>query len=86
MFNHKRAKGLRDAVLFGRVISVGLVAAGYVFLGVWLSAWLSANGYPSWMAVAVLPGAALFGLWQGWLFLTRQTKRAKNNENKGAGS
>ena len=97
MFQHKDSRGLRDAVLFGRVLSVGLVVAGYAFLGVWLSGWLSANGYPAWAVVAVLPGAALFGLWQGWLFLTRQTGVSSSSSNsprrqdahqqdKGAGS
>lgn len=74
--------GLKDVALFGRVLSAGLVVAGYAFLGAWLSGWLEANGYPSWLSFAALPLAALFGLWQGWLFLTRPTKREQEGKGR----
>ena len=32
---------LRDFFMFGKVLSAGLVVAGYAFFGVWLSNWLS---------------------------------------------
>ena len=70
-----KGKGLRDVALFGRVLSTGLVVAGYAFLGVWLSRWLDAEGSPSWLSVAAVPAALLFGLWQGWLFLTKIARR-----------
>ena len=66
-----KGNGLKDVALFGRVLSVGLVVAGYAWLGAWGSGWLEANGYPSWLSFAALPAAVVFGLWQGWLFLTR---------------
>ena len=67
--------GLKDVALFGRVLSTGLLVAGYAFLGAWLSGWLEANEYPSWLSFAVLPLSAAFGLWQGWLFLVRPAKK-----------
>lgn len=81
---------LKDAALFGRVVSAGLVVAGYAFVGVYLAQWLEGRGCPDW-AVSLTPvGAALFGLWQGWLFLTRLTVREKarkdpNNMDGGQG-
>ena len=68
---------LKDAALFGRVVSAGLAVAGYAFAGVYLAQWLEGRGCPDW-AVSLTPvGAALFGLWQGWLFLTRLTGRER---------
>lgn len=82
--NLKAAKGggLRDALLFGKVLSAGLVAAGYAFLGAWGSGWLRANGYPGWLSFTVLPAAVLFGLWQAWLFLTRKGPGRPPRENE----
>lgn len=68
-------KGLRDVLMFGRVLSAGLVVAGYVFLGVWLSDWLAKNGWPLIVAMMAVPVVAVFGMWQGWLFLTKWRKK-----------
>lgn len=76
---------LKDVALFGRVVSAGLVVAGYVFMGVYLAQWLEGRGYPDW-AVSLTPvGTALFGLWQGWLFLTRLTRREKAQKDQKSG-
>lgn len=79
----KMQNGLKDVAMFGRVLSAGLVVAGYAFLGAWLSGWLEANEYPSWLSFAALPLVAVFGLWQGWLFLTRTTKREQEEKAHG---
>ena len=65
----------KDIVLFGRVISAGLVVAGYTFAGGYIARWLETKGYSSAWTWLVLPGTALFGLWQGWLFLSGIAKR-----------
>ena len=81
-------EGLKDAALFGRVVSAGLVVAGYVFAGVylarWLERWVEAREYPDWPASLVPAAAALFGLWQGWLFLTRLAGRERKDGEKKA--
>ncbi|MBR1671817.1 MAG: hypothetical protein IJ702_02715 [Fretibacterium sp.] len=76
----KMRSGLKDFAAFGRVLSTALAVAGYVFLGVWLSNWLQTNGYPIWLSLAALLLTAAFGLWQGWLFLTRPTGREKDKQ------
>ena len=58
-----KPENLREVIMFGRVLSAGLVVAGYVFLGVWLMNWLIA-----------VPVVSAFGMWQGWLFLTKWRK------------
>ncbi len=70
-----RAENLREVILFGRVLSAGLVTAGYIFLGVWLMNWLVSEGWPVILAVCALPAVAVFGMWQGWLFLTKGRKK-----------
>ena len=70
-----KLKGLREVMMFGRVLSAGLVVAGYVFLGVWLSDWLAKNGWPVLAALCAVPVVAGFGMWQGWLFLTKGRKK-----------
>lgn len=70
-----KPESLRDVVMFGRVLSAGLVVAGYVFLGVWLMNWLVSEGWPVIVAVCALPVVAGFGMWQGWLFLTKGRKK-----------
>ncbi len=70
-----KPESLRDVVMFGRVLSAGLVVAGYVFLGVWLMNWLVSEGWPVIAAVCALPVVAGFGMWQGWLFLTKGRKK-----------
>ena len=68
-------KGLHDIVMFGKVLSAGLVIAGYAFLGVWLSNWLSENGWPLLVSLCAMPLVTAFGMWQGWLFLTKGRKK-----------
>lgn len=83
MDDHRKARfrdGLRDAALFGRVISVGLVVAGYAFSGVYFARWVELRGCPGWLVSLVPLGAALFGLWQGWLVLSRMPTRKKEEE------
>ncbi len=70
-----KPENLRDVVMFGRVVSAGLVAAGYVFLGVWVMNWLVSEGWPVIFAVGGLLVIAVFGMWQGWLFLTKGRKK-----------
>ena len=75
-----RSKTLKDVVLFGRVLSTGLLVGGYVFLGVYLSSWLEGKGWPR-LLVALTPVAVtLFGLWQGWLFLKQFGKKNGNGK------
>lgn len=73
---------LRDVTLFGRVISAGLVIAGYAFAGVYLARWMEGNGYPEWLVSFTPLGAVLFGLWQGWLFLTRLAGRERDKKDE----
>ncbi len=70
---------MKDLAMFGRVISVGLVIAGYTFLGVWLSNWLSINGYSEWLSFAAIPAGTIIGLWQGWLFLNKKNERGRKD-------
>lgn len=72
---------LKDFVAFGKIISVGLVIAGYTFLGAWLSGWLTANNYSKWLSLAALVAGVLMGLWQGWLVLTKNNKRDNKDKN-----
>ena len=66
---------LREVIMFGRVLSAGLVVAGYVFLGVWLMNWLVSEGWPLLIALMAVPVVSAFGMWQGWLFLTKGRKK-----------
>lgn len=70
-----KLKKLREVIMFGKVLSAGLVIAGYAFLGVWLSNWLVKNGWPVLIALMAVPVVAAFGMWQGWLFLTKWRKK-----------
>ena len=77
-----RAENLREVILFGRVLSAGLVVAGYMFLGVWLMNWLVSEGWPVLAALCALPVVSAFGMWQGWLFLTKgRKKQPPSSEN-----
>ena len=77
-----RAENLREVVMFGRVLSAGLVVAGYMFLGVWLMNWLVSEGWPVLAALYALPVVSAFGMWQGWLFLTKgRKKQPPSSEN-----
>lgn len=66
-----KLKGLREAIMFVRVLSTGLVIAGYAFLGVWLSDWLAKHDWPILLALCAIPVVTAFGMWQGWLFLKK---------------
>ena len=70
-----KLKNLREVIMFGRVLSAGLVVAGYAFLGVWLSNWLVNQGWHVLIALCAVPVVSGFGMWQGWLFLTKGRKR-----------
>ena len=72
-----KLKNLHEAVMFGKVLSAGLVIAGYAFLGVWLSDWLAKNGWPLLMALCAVPVVTAFGMWQGWLFINKSRKKNK---------
>ncbi|MBQ7733054.1 MAG: hypothetical protein IJT58_03435 [Synergistaceae bacterium] len=71
-----KLKNLREALLFGKVLSAGLVIAGYAFLGVWLSNWLNSNGWPVLISLLAIPVITCFGMWQAWLFV----KKWRNND------
>ena len=84
--NHEKSRlrsAFRDAALFGRVISAGLVVAGYAFAGVYLARWMEGKGCPAWEVSLAPLAAALFGGWQGWLFLTRPFGRERPGEEGG---
>ena len=70
-----KLKNLRDVFMFGKVLSGGLIVAGYAFLGVWLSDWLAKNGWPLLVSLGAVPVVTAFGMWQGWLFLTKHRKK-----------
>ena len=77
----KIKNGIKDIALFGRVISAGLVVAGYTWLGAWGYGWLEAHEYPSWLSFAALPAGAAFGLWQGWELIRRSLKGRKESQD-----
>ena len=84
--NHEKSRlrsAFRDAALFGRVISAGLVVAGYAFAGVYLARWMEGKGCPAWGGSLAPLAAALLGGWQGWLFLTRPFGRERPGEEGG---
>ena len=70
-----KPENLHEVIMFGRVLSAGLVVAGYAFLGVWLSDWLVNDGWPVVIALCAMPLTAAFGMWQGWMFLTKGRKK-----------
>ncbi len=57
--------------MFGKVLSAGLVIAGYAFLSVWVSNWLSENGWPLLISLLTIPLITGFGIWQAWLFMKK---------------
>ena len=78
-FKNDKGKTLKDFIIFGRVLSVGFLIGGYVFAGVIFSRWMEGKGYAP-LLVALTPVVVtLFGLWQGWLFITQF---GKNNKQK----
>lgn len=62
-------KNLRDVVLVGKILSAGLVVAGYAFLSVWCSNWLSENGFNIFISLLAVPLITGFGMWQAWSFI-----------------
>ena len=70
-------KHFRDVALFGKVLSVGLLIGGYAFAGVFIARWMEGKGYPPLLVAAAPVAVTLFGLWQGWLFLTQFGKKKK---------
>ena len=64
-------KNFRDIFLFGKILSVGLVIAGYAFLSVWCMNWLVENGVPVLISILAIPLITGFGVWQAWLFLKK---------------
>ena len=64
-------KDWRDVILFGRVLSAGLLVGGYVFGGVFIARWMEKKGFAPALVAAAPLVAAFFGLWQGWLFLSQ---------------
>ena len=69
-----KLKGIHDVIMFAKVLSAGLVVAGYAFLSVWLSNWLNENGWPWLVSLLAIPIVTGFGVWQGWLFIMRGRK------------
>lgn len=63
-------KNLRDVLMFGKVLSAGLVVAGYAFLSVWCANWLNEHGWPLLISLLAIPLITGFGVWQAWLFMT----------------
>ena len=70
-----KLKGIHDVIMFAKVLSAGLVVAGYAFLSVWLSNWLNENGWPLLVSLLAIPIVTGFGVWQGWLFIMRGRKK-----------
>jgi hypothetical protein len=60
----------RDVVLFGQVLSAGLLVGGYVLGGACVAYWMKNRGFGPAPAAVACAAIALFGLWQGWLFLS----------------
>ncbi len=75
-------KGMHDVMMFGRVLSAGLVVAGYAFLGVWVSQWLAEKGVNTLASLCAVPVITAFGMWQGWLFLTKGRKNPSSLEDQ----
>ena len=77
-------RNLREVILFGKILSAGLVIAGYVFLSVWLCNWLIAEGFSVSVAFIAVLLIIIFGMRQGWLLVrekilpSRKDPEAKN--------
>ena len=70
-----KLKNLHEFIIFGKVLSAGLVVGGYAFLGVWVSDWLIDNGWNKFVALMSIPVIMIFGMWQGYLFLTKGRRK-----------
>ena len=62
-------KNLRDVALFGKILSAGLVVAGYAFLSVWCANWLNENEFNIFISLLAIPLITGFGVWQAWRFI-----------------
>ena len=67
-------KNLRDVILFGKVLSAGLVVAGYAFLSVWCANKLVEKNVPILISLCAIPLITGFGVWQAWLFIKKDRK------------
>lgn len=74
-------KNFKDVALFGRVLSTGVLIAGYAFGGVYIARWLEGKGFPSLLVTLTPFLVALFGLWQGWLYI-KQIGAGRNGKKK----
>lgn len=68
-------QNLSEIIFFGKILSAGLVVAGYIFLGVWLSNWLVKNGWSFVISLLAIVFTTVFGIWQGWLFVRTEIKK-----------
>ena len=66
---------MKDIFLFGKVLSAGLVIAGYAFLSVWVSNKLNENGFNIFISLLAIPLITGFGIWQAWLFIKNFHKK-----------
>ncbi|MBQ7576732.1 MAG: hypothetical protein IJT21_00535 [Synergistaceae bacterium] len=66
-----KLKNLREVILFGKVLSAGILIAGYAFLGVWCCEWLVKNGWPLLLGLCVIIVVTGFGVWQAYLFVKK---------------
>ena len=67
-----KLNNLRDVIMFGKVLSAGLVIGGYAFLSVWCANWLSKNGFGLLISLTAIPLITGFGMWQAWLFIKKR--------------
>lgn len=80
LFGKNGNRNLKDAAFFGRVLSAGILIAGYAFAGVFLARWLEGRGYAAWLVGATPLAVTAFGLWQGWLFLREAWKKNRSDD------
>ena len=70
---------MREIIIFGKILSAGLVIAGYVFLGVWLCNWLLDNGFSVIVSLLAALLIIIFGMWQGWLFVDKKISPSRKD-------
>ena len=72
---------IKDFIVFGKVLSAGIVIAGYAFLSVWASNWLHKNGYGLFISLSAIIIITAFGIFQGWAILKANSEsRSKHSE------
>ena len=76
-----KLNNLRDVFMFGKVLSAGLVIAGYAFLGVWVMNWLSEKNFGILISLLAMILITAFGIWQGYLFVTKQNKNKNSPDD-----